>query len=119
MIIGIAIPMPLAMANTSSSHPFILAWGESGIGKSGFFSFPQNIAIDDLGNVYVTELGNMRVQKFNNNGEFLKAWGSSGTGSGQFHSPAGIAVFNGTVFVVDTQLHNVQKFDLKIGRAHV
>src|SRR3990172_6768195 len=112
MIIGTAIPMPFAMANTSSSHPFILAWGESGIGKSGFFSFPQNIAIDDLGNVYVTDLGNMRVQKFNNDGEFLKAWGSSGTGSGQFHSPAGIAVFNGTVFVVDTQLHNVQKFDL-------
>src|SRR3990170_624495 len=112
MIIGTAIPVPFAMANTSSSHPFILAWGESGIGKSGFFSFPQNIAIDDLGNVYVTDLGNMRVQKFNNNGEFLKAWGSSGTGSGQFHSPAGIAVFNGTVFVVDTQLHNVQKFDL-------
>ncbi|MGI0063336.1 MAG: HYR domain-containing protein, partial [Nitrosopumilaceae archaeon] len=112
IIIGTAIPMPFAMANTSSSHPFILAWGESGIGKSGFFSFPQNIAIDDLGNVYVTDLGNMRVQKFNNDGEFLKAWGSSGTGSGQFHSPAGIAVFNGTVFVVDTQLHNVQKFDL-------
>src|SRR3972149_2377046 len=112
MITGTAIPMPFAMANTSSSHPFILAWGESGIGKSGFFSFPQNIAIDDLGNVYVTDLGNMRVQKFNNDGEFLKAWGSSGTGSGQFHSPAGIAVFNGTVFVVDTQLHNVQKFDL-------
>ncbi|MEX2313222.1 MAG: HYR domain-containing protein [Nitrosopumilaceae archaeon] len=112
MIIGTAIPMPFAMANTSSSHPFILAWGESGIGKSGFFSFPQNIAIDDLGNVYVTDLGNMRVQKFNNDGEFLKSWGSSGTGSGQFHSPAGIAVFNGTVFVVDTQLHNVQKFDL-------
>jgi sugar lactone lactonase YvrE len=112
MIIGTAIPVQFAMANASSSHPFILAWGESGIGKSGFFSFPQNIAIDDLGNVYVTELGNMRVQKFNNDGEFLKAWGSSGTGSGQFHSPAGIAVFNGTVFVVDTQLHNAQKFDL-------
>lgn len=112
MIIGIAIPMPFAMANTSSSHPFILTWGESGIGKSGFFSFPQNIAIDDLGNVYVTDLGNMRVQKFNNDGTFLKTWGSSGTDSGQFHSPAGIAVFNGTVFVVDNQLQNVQKFDL-------
>lgn len=112
MIIGIVIPIQFAMANTSSSHPFILAWGESGIGKSGFFSFPQNIAIDDLGNVYVTDLGNMRVQKFNNDGTFLKTWGSSGTDSGQFHSPAGIAVFNGTVFVVDNQLQNVQKFDL-------
>jgi len=112
MIIGIAIPIPISMANTSSSHPFILTWGESGIGKSGFFSFPQTIAVDDLGNLYVTDLGNMRVQKFNNDGTFLKTWGSSGTGSGQFHSPAGIVVFNGTVFVVDNQLKNIQKFDL-------
>jgi len=112
MIIGAVIPIQFAMANTSSSHPFILAWGESGLSKSGFFSSPQNVAIDDLGNVYVTDLGNKRVQKFTNDGTFLKAWGSSGTGQGQFHSPAGIAVYNGTVFVVDTQLNRVQKFDL-------
>jgi len=111
-IIGLASPLPYTEANTSSSHPYILQWGESGLGSPGKFSFPQNIAIDELGNVYVTDLGNMRVQKFNNDGTFLNAWGSSGTGPGQFHSPAGIAVFNGTVYVVDTQQHRVQQFDL-------
>lgn len=113
MIIGIAGAMPFAGANTSSSHPFILQWGQSGLTKPGFFSFPQNLALDDLGNVYVTDQGNMRVQKFSNDGTFLKTWGSSGTGSGQFHSPSGIAVYNGTVFVVDTQLDRIQKFDLE------
>lgn len=112
MILGTVIPIQFAMASTSSSHPFILSWGESGLGKSGFFSSPQNIAIDDLGNVYVTDMGNKRIQKFTNDGTFLKAWGSSGTDSGQFHAPAGIAGYNGTVFVVDTQLSRVQKFDL-------
>lgn len=111
-IIGIAGAMPDAQANTSSSHPYILQWGESGLTKPGFFSFPQNLAVDNLGNVYVTDLGNKRVQKFSNDGTFLKAWGGSGTGQGQFHTPAGIAVYNGTVFVVDTQLNRVQKFDL-------
>lgn len=112
-IIGLAGLLNPAFANTSDSHPFILEWGQSGIKTAGFFSFPQNIATDDLGNVYVTDLGNMRVQKFNNNGVFLNAWGSSGSGSGQFKSPAGIAIFDDSVFVVDSQLHRVQKFDLE------
>ena len=111
-IIGLASTLPLAEANTSSSHPYILQWGESGLSTPGKFSSPQNLAIDELGNVYVTDLGNMRVQKFSNTGTFLNAWGSSGTGPGQFNSPAGIAVFNGSVYVVDTQQHRVQQFDL-------
>jgi hypothetical protein len=60
----------------------------------------------------VTDLGNKRIQKFSSDGTFLKEWGSSGTGSGQFHSPSGIAVYDNAVFVVDTQLNRVQKFDL-------
>ncbi len=111
-IIGLASPLPFAEANTSSSHPFILQWGESGLSSPGKFSFPQNAAIDDLGNVYVTDLGNTRVQKFSNDGTFLSAWGSSGVGPGQFNSPAGIAFFNNTIYVVDTQQHRVQQFDL-------
>lgn len=106
-----AIPQSV-FANTSSSHPFILEWGESGLTKPGFFSFPQNLAIDDFGNVYVTDLGNMRIQKFNEDGTFLKTWGSSGSGSGQFKSAIGIDIFGESVFVVDSQLNRVQKFDL-------
>ena len=112
MLLGLAMSLPDVIANTSSSHPFVLQWGESGISTPGHFSFPQNLAIDEIGNVYVTDLGNKRVQKFNNDGTFLVAWGSSGSGSGQFHTPAGIVEFNGIVFVVDTQLHRVQTFDL-------
>ncbi len=112
MIIVVAGAMPYAQANTSSSHPYLLKWGESGLTQSGLFSFPQNLAIDDLGNVYVTESGNKRVQKFNNDGTFLKGWGGSGTDQGKFQSPAGIAVYKDAVFVVDTQSNRVQKFDL-------
>ena len=113
MLLGLTLGLPNAYANTSSSHPFVLDWGESGLSTPGHFSFPQNLATDENGNVYVTDLGNKRVQKFSNDGIFLSAWGSSGSGSGQFHSPAGITEFNGTLFVVDSQLHRIQTFDLK------
>ena len=102
----------LAFANTSSSHPFQTTWGESGLTKPGKFTFPQNIAIDDEGNVYVTDLGNMRVQKFKNDGTFLLSWGSQGSGSGQFKAPVGIAIYEDSVFVVDNQLNRIQKFNL-------
>jgi len=61
--------------------------------------------------VYVTDLGNKRVQKFDSDGTFLNAWGSGGTGAGQFNSPIGIAIGENYVFVVDSQLNKIQKFD--------
>ena len=100
-----------AFASTSSSHPFLLKWGESGLNSPGKFSNPQNIAIDSKDNVYVTDLGNKRVQKFSSSGAFLKTWGSSGSEPGKFSSPSGITTTNDAVFVVDSQLHKVQKFD--------
>jgi len=62
--------------------------------------------------VYVTDQGNNRVQKFDNDGTFLSSWGSDGTGAGQFNSVTGIAVNDDSVYVVDNQLNKIQKFDL-------
>jgi len=101
----------LNSAFASPSHPFITQWGQSGIKASGAFANPQNAAIDSDGNVYVTDLGNKRVQKFDNDGTFLTAWGSSGSGAGQFNSPSGIAVDENYVYVSDSQLNKIQKFD--------
>ncbi|KAG2472047.1 MAG: HYR domain protein [Nitrosopumilales archaeon] len=94
----------------SASHPLLTQWGESGTSSGSFYS-PQNLAIDSDGNVYVTDLGNKRVQKFDNDGTFLSAWGSGGTGAGQFNSPSGISVYENFVYVVDSQLNKIQKFD--------
>jgi len=94
----------------SASHPLLTQWGTTGDRNGEFFN-PQNIAIDSEGNVYVTDLGNRRVQQFDNDGTFLKAWGSSGSGAGQFHSVSGIAVDGNSVYIVDNQLNKIQKFD--------
>ena len=82
----------------SASHPLITEWGTSG-NRNGEFFNPQNIATDSEGNVYVTDLGNRRVQQFNNDGTFLKAWGSVGSGAGQFHPVSGIAIDENSVYV--------------------
>ena len=44
--------------------------------------------------------------------DFLRKWGSSGTGDGEFNHPRGISVDNDEVYVTDTYNHRVQVFDL-------
>ena len=88
----------------------ISSWGSFGILASGKFSYPQFIDTDSDGNIYVTDLGNKRVQKFLSNGQFVTTWGTHGKSTGQFHHPAGIVVYNNTVFVVDRDLHRIQQF---------
>ena len=43
-------------------HEFESEWGQAGIAKSGFFLSPQHLAFDSENNVYVTDLGNSRIQ---------------------------------------------------------
>ena len=72
----LAVTMEEAFSATGS-HPFILKWGGSGLTEPGFFSLPQKAAVDSDGNIYVTDLGNKRVQKFDNDGVFVAAWDNS------------------------------------------
>ena len=74
--------------------------------NDGEFFRPQYVAIDDDGNVYVTDLS-QRVQKFSSDGAFLKSWGSMGPEDGQFGSPSGIAVFGDHVYVADKKQHSI------------
>ncbi|WP_394326021.1 6-bladed beta-propeller [Methanosarcina horonobensis] len=42
--------------------------------------------------MYVVDTQNNRIQKFDDYGNFVTQWGSSGTGDGEFSNPQGIAV---------------------------
>jgi tripartite motif-containing protein 71 len=68
-----------------------LKWGSYGKGE-GQFDLPTTLTADSSGFIYVTELNNDRVQKFDDNGKFITKWGSVGNGNGQFKIPIGIAV---------------------------
>lgn len=93
--------------------------GSSG-SANGQFNSPRNVALDSAGNVYVTDPGNYRVQVFDSSGNFLRKWGSSGSGNGQFswgyvgspYAPLGIAIdSSNNVYLSDGGNARVQKFD--------
>jgi YD repeat-containing protein len=77
--------------------------GSSGSGN-GQFSTPINTAIDGEGNLWVTDCGNNRIEKFSAKGSFIAAYGKEGSGNGQYHCPGGIDInqSTGNVYVADT-----------------
>lgn len=78
----------------------------------GYLLYPQNLALDSSGNIYVSDFNNYRIQKFAADGTFLAKWGSQGTGNGYFNQPWGLAIdVDGNVYVSDYQNDRIQKFD--------
>jgi DNA-binding beta-propeller fold protein YncE len=56
------------------------SWGSLGSEK-GQFKEHHGIDFDSLGNVYVADTGNRRIQIFSPDGEFLREWNSSASGT--------------------------------------
>src|SRR5499433_539366 len=58
----------------NSSGVFQLAWGTAGSSADQFLNGAGGVAVDSAGNVYVTDLGNHRVEKFTSGGSFISSW---------------------------------------------
>jgi sugar lactone lactonase YvrE len=89
--------------------------GPPGSGTPGSsFNRPTDVAWDRAGNVYVADgIGNTnRVAKFDKDGEFIRHWGSTGAGPGQFNGVKALAIdAQGNVYVADAGNRRVQVFD--------
>ena len=64
------------MAQPSPSYVFVKKWGSAGKedGQFGGFSVdygPLYITVDNSDNIYVSDLYNRRIQKFNSEGNFI------------------------------------------------
>ncbi len=78
----------------------------------GVLRFPEAVAVDAQGNVYVADQLGYVVQKFTAGGTFETEWGSYGGGHGQFGPIAGLATdAAGDVYVVDSSHDRIEKFD--------
>ena len=78
----------------------------------GDFGAPQGVAVDQDGNVYVTDTMNNRVEIFDADGNFLSTFGKAGDGPGYFARPKGIAVdSDGHIWVADQMQDRLQVFN--------
>jgi DNA-binding beta-propeller fold protein YncE len=72
------------------------------------------IEVDRVANeIYVSNARYDKVMVFDPSGNFLREFGGTGSGPGQFLGPAGVAVDPGSdsVFVIDSGNQRIQKFD--------
>lgn len=77
------------------------------------FVFPYDIALDEKGFIYASDLADQKIKKFDVSGNHLQDWGSWGSATGEFYKPKSIAIDTGKkrVFVIDFGNYRGQIFD--------
>src|SRR5215831_21077906 len=80
---------------------------------NGLFRQPTDVAWDSEGNIYITDgYINSRVAKYDKNADWVKSWGTRGTGPGQFIIPHAIVIDrNNNIYVGDRSNRRIQVFD--------
>ena len=98
--------------------------GKAGGGKT-HFNAPADVVIADDGSIFVADGhgnrgpdnkpypgANNRVVKFSSDGTYIKEWGKTGYGPGEFRTLHAIALDNeGRIFVADRANNRIQIFD--------
>ena len=89
----------------------VLSFGKRGLAEEDF-ARPCEIAVNELDEIAVTDIGRSRVQVFSSDGTYLRSFGSRGSKEGEFNSPKGIAIDNenGIFFIADSFNNRIQLF---------
>ena len=66
--------------------------------NKGYLSHPQHggcpwgIVVDQYGHIFVADNGNHQIHEFDKQRKYIKSFGRQGSGNGELHNPAGIAL---------------------------
>ena len=96
----------------------LMTLGKPGVAGNGedTFNSPSGVLVAPNGDIFVADghgdNTNARIVKFSKDGKFITAWGSAGSGPGQFNVPHGLAMDSaGHLFVADRANNRIQIFD--------
>jgi sugar lactone lactonase YvrE len=96
----------------------LMTLGKPGAGTGGTDTLnrPSDVIVGRNGDIFVADGhgGNAvsRIVKFSSEGKFLKAWGKTGSGRGEFNVPHALALdSSGRLFVADRMNNRIQIFD--------
>jgi hypothetical protein len=80
---------------------------------NGQFRQPTDVTWDPQGDIFISDgYVNSRVAKFDKNGDWVKQWGTPGSGEGEFNTPHSIASdAQGNIYVADRGNRRIQVFD--------
>ena len=102
----------------SPTGKVLMTLGTPGVPGDGpdHFNAPADVVVTDDGTIFVAdghnEDGNNRVMKFTGDGKFIKSWGKTGYGPGEFRVLHALAFDSrGRLFVADRGNSRIQIFD--------
>ncbi len=93
---------------------FVTKWGSQGTGN-GEFKGSRDVGVDSNGNVYVLDISNQRIQKFDSDGTFIKSWLIGGPVVDiEKYGSYGISdtPVNNYIYVAVTHANQIQAYDL-------
>ena len=79
----------------SPEGEYLLEWGKAGSGQ-GEFAMPHALSMDSAGRLFVADRGNLRIQIFDQQGQFLEEWR-------QYGRPSGVTVTADDTILVASQ----------------
>lgn len=101
----------------SSDGELLMSLGKAGVAGNANdeFNQPSDVLVAPNGDIFVVDghgaLGNNRVVKFSSDGAFIKTWGTTGQGPGEFRDPHALAMDSqGRLFVGDRGNSRLQIF---------
>jgi sugar lactone lactonase YvrE len=112
--------------NTIAGNGQIGALGDGGLATSAQLNFPNGLAVDSLGNLYIADLYNNEIRKVSHGiittvaGNAQLVTGFSGDGgpatSAELNNPSGVAVDSlGNIFIADTGNNRIRMVSASSG----